>query len=477
MEFPSNFEDLARLLWKRKFWLLVPVILGLGVSLAAIRLIPPRYRASTMILVESQKIPTDYVRPTVTTTLNERLRTIEQQITNRSNLERVIQEIGLYQEELAEFGRERVLALARRDLELTVTGASVFRIFFTSTSPEMAAETANRVAELFIQENLKRRADEARNTSSFLEEELDSVESMLEEQEHLVSQFRLENAGRLPTDREANLQAIDQLQTRLEITLDSISRAELRQLVVGDQLAGLREDEPAPQEVAEADRLQDAREELAKLRSQYTDRHPDVVRLQREIERLEQQEAAPRPPVRAQVPVENRQATALEAELEATRLDLERLRDDRGNIVSELRKYQSRLEEIPRVEQQLHQLTRDYDNLQDSYDSLLAKRTEARLAENLERKRQSEQFTILEKAVPPMAAFSPDRRMILLAGLGLGGALGFLLSLWRDQVDQSFRGEAEFVKAFPNVALLGVIHRIDKPRQRLTESLEEHKTA
>ena len=76
-----------------------------------------------------------------------------------------------------------------------------------------------------------------------------------------------------------------------------------------------------------------------------------------------------------------------------------------------------------------------------------------------------------------MAAFSPDRRMILLVGLGLGGALGFLLSLWRDQVDQSFRGEAEFVKAFPNVALLGVIHRIDMPKQRPTESLEEHKTA
>ena len=142
MEFPSNFEDLARVLWKRKFWLLVPLGLGIFLSLTAIRLIPPRYRASTMILVESQKIPTDYVRPTVTTTLNERLRTIEQQITNRSNLERVIQEIGLYQEELVEFGRERVLALARRDLEFTVTGASIFRIYFTSTNPAMAAREA-----------------------------------------------------------------------------------------------------------------------------------------------------------------------------------------------------------------------------------------------------------------------------------------------------------------------------------------------
>ena len=122
MEFPSNYEDLARSLWKRRFWLLVPLILGVLTALGAIRLIPPRYRASTMILVESQKIPTDYVRPTVTTTLGERLRTIEQQIKNRANLERVISELGLYQEELAEYGnpddlRQPIIELTAQLLE------------------------------------------------------------------------------------------------------------------------------------------------------------------------------------------------------------------------------------------------------------------------------------------------------------------------------------------------------------------------
>ena len=477
MDFPDNFEGLARLLWKRKFWLLIPLILGLLSALTAIRLIPPRYRASTMILVESQKIPTDYVRPTVTTTLIERLRTIEQQITNRSNLERVIDEMGLYKEELVELGREKTLDLARRDLEFTVTGASVFRIFFTSSSAEKAADTANRIAELFIDENLKRRASEARNTSSFLEEELDTVKSKLEEQEQKVSQFRLDFAGRLPSDREANLRASDQLQTRLDITLDSISRAELRQLVLEDQMADLRSEEPAPEELAEADRLQHAREELVVLRSQYTDKHPDVIRLQREIERLEQKEASRRQPAPAENPGESRQVSALQAELEAIVLDLERLREDRGRIVSELSRYQSQLEAIPQVEQRLLQLTRDYDNLQESYDSLLAKRTEARLAENLERKRQSEQFTILEKAVPPTVPFSPDRRLILLVGLGLGVGLGLLLSLWREQTDQTFGQEAELQKAFPNVAILGVVHRINLPRQSQIEALEEHKTA
>ncbi|MGB5160096.1 MAG: Wzz/FepE/Etk N-terminal domain-containing protein [Thermoanaerobaculia bacterium] len=477
MEFPGNIEDIAGLVWKRRFWILLPLILGGLSALLAIRLIPPKYRASTMILVESQKIPTDYVRPTVTTTLGERLRTIEQQITNRANLERIINELGLYQEELAEYGSEKTLRLARKDLELTVSGASVFRIFFTSESAAKAADTANRVAELFIQENLKRRADEARNTSSFLSEELESVKQTLEEQEEVVSQFRLSYAGRLPSDRESNHQAIDQLQSRLEIVLDSIDRSELRRLVLEDQLEDLRETHPAAEEQAENDRLQEAREELLKLRSQYTERHPDVIRLSREIERLEREEPAQKEPVSSRRPAENRKLSALQAELDSLNLELDRLRADQERVVSDLRRYQANLESIPRVEQQLLQMTRDYDNLQASYQSLLAKRMEARLAENLERSRQSEQFTILEKAIPPTQAFWPDRRLLLLMGLGLGGAIGFLLALWREQMDQSFREEAELHKAFPNVAVLGVVHRIDLPKQSPIEALEEHKTA
>jgi len=477
MNLPNTFEGLLKLCWKRKFWLLVPLILGVLSALGAIRLIDPLYRASTMILVESQKIPTDYVRPTVTTALSERLRTIEQQITNRANLERVIDEMGLYEEEIVELGRERVLKFARRDLELSVTGSSVFRIFFTSASAEKAAGTANRIAELFIQENLKRRADEARNTSSFLQEELEKVKKVLEDQEQKVSQFRLEHTGRLPSDRESNLRAQDQLQKRLEITLDSIGSSELRQLVLEDQLANLREVQPVAEESIEVDRLQEAREQLLKLRSQYTEKHPDVIRLRREIERLEQSGPLPSELVPSAQLSENLRVSAHQAELDALNLDLDRLRDDRERIVSELRRYQGSLEAIPNVEQQLIQLTRDYDNLQSSYDSLLAKWTEARLAENLEQKRQSEQFTILERAIPPTRAFSPDRRLFLLMGVGLGGALGFLLSLWREQVDQSFRDEVELHKAFPNVTIWGVIHRIDLPLQSTIEALEEHKTA
>jgi len=477
MNFPETFDGFVRLLWKRKFWLVVPVILGAMGSVVALKVIPKSYRASTMILVESQKIPTHYVRPTVTTSVGERLRTIEQQIKNRENLERIIEEMGLYQKELALFGRDKALQLARRNLELSVMGSSVFRIYFTSRDRVKAADTANRVAELFIQENLKRRADEARNTSSFLEGELGQVQQQLEEQERLVAQYRLRNAGKLPTDRQGNLQAIAQLQRRLEINMDSIDKAELRKLVLEREVIQLRREQPTVEVAAQVSRLEKARQELMKLRSEFTDEHPDVIRLLREIERLEEEDAPSQGSTPTSDRIDNRQLEAREAELASLELDIQRILTDREEIVSGLGRYQYKLEAIPKVEQELLQLTRDYDHFQDSYDSLLTKRIEARLAENLEQKRQSEQFTVLEKAIPPARPSRPNPLIVLLIGFGLGGGLGLAGAFLREQVDQTFRDAASLQEAFPRVPVLGVIHRIDPDKRVVTDVEEEKKTA
>lgn len=477
MNFPETFDGFVRLLWKRKFWLIVPVILGAIASVAALKVLPKSYRASTMILVESQKIPTAYVRPTVTTSVGERLRTIEQQIKNRENLERIIEEMGLYQKELALFGSDKALQLARRNLELSVLGSSVFRIYFTSRDRVKAADTANRVAELFIQENLKRRADEARNTSSFLEDELGQVQEQLEEQERIVAQYRLRNAGRLPSDRQGNLQAIAQLQRRLEINMDSIDKAELRKLVLEREVDQLRKEQPTIEVAAQVGRLEKAREELMRLRSEFTDQHPDVIRLLREIERLEKEEAPSERIASSTDRVDNRQLKAREAELASLELDIQRMVTDQEEIVSGLGRYQRKLEAIPKVEQELLQLTRDYEHLQDSYDSLLTKKIEARLAENLEQKRQSEQFTILEKAIPPARPFKPNPLIVLLIGFGLGGGVGLGGAFLREQVDQTFRDVVSLQEAFPRVPVLGVIHRIDPEKRVVTDSEEEKKTA
>ncbi|HYH45950.1 MAG TPA: GNVR domain-containing protein, partial [Thermoanaerobaculia bacterium] len=148
------------------------------------------------------------------------------------------------------------------------------------------------------------------------------------------------------------------------------------------------------------------------------------------------------------------------AQLDAIDLEIRGLHAENARILSEISSYQGRLENVPRVEQQLLSLTRDYENIRSSYESLLAKRIDANLAENLEQTRQSEQFTILEKAMPPTQPIEPNQLLLLAAGLLGGALLGAVLALLREQTDPTYGDVEHFREAFPGVSVLATIPRL-----------------
>jgi capsular polysaccharide biosynthesis protein len=108
--------------------------------------------------------------------------------------------------------------------------------------------------------------------------------------------------------------------------------------------------------------------------------------------------------------------------------------------------YQSKLEAMPKRESDLVELTRDYTTLQASYQSLLSKREESKIAANLERRNIGEQFKVLDPARVPERPFSPNRLVINVAGAGAGLALGLLLTAFLECRDSSFRCEDEVVR-------------------------------
>jgi Mrp family chromosome partitioning ATPase len=69
-------------------------------------------------------------------------------------------------------------------------------------------------------------------------------------------------------------------------------------------------------------------------------------------------------------------------------------------------------------------LNRDYGNLKENYRSLLDKKLNARLSENLEKRQKGEQFRILDPANLPQKPESPDRLKIMLLAMALGCGLG-----------------------------------------------------
>jgi polysaccharide chain length determinant protein (PEP-CTERM system associated) len=339
------------------------------------------------------------------------------------------------------------------------------------------------VAEAFIDSNLKLRENQAQGTSTFLESELEKTKSRLEVQEAKIAEFKRQNMGDLPEQRDTNLRGVEQLQTKLEINMDALDKAETRRLLLQSQMAELRNQQGgsrrstlvalgvAPAAPDQPSHLDQLRAQLAELRARYTDRHPDVIRTRAEIAQLEALEKAQRTPPPASAGSASPAAAGaaddadaapkvdpmLKAEVASVDLEIRSLKTERERILGDIARVQGRLENVPRVEQELLSLTRDYDNIKNSYESLLDKRLNARLYENLEKSQQGESFTIIERALPPTSPYSPNRLLVLGLGLIAGGLLGLLAALLRERSDYTYPDVESLQQAFPGLPVLATI--------------------
>ena len=137
---------------------------------------------------------------------------------------------------------------------------------------------------------------------------------------------------------------------------------------------------------------------------------------------------------------------ALISQLESANRELAHLSALKEDLRAKQREYDSRLLQIPEIEREYRDLTRDYENAQTRYREVKAKQMQAEVAVELEKDRKAERFTLGEPANFPEKPFSPDRPRIALIGLvaSLGGGLGFA---WlRDLFDRSIKGPWELAR-------------------------------
>ena len=458
-------EDLLALALKHWLMLLVlPVVFGLLAAAASLG-IPNKYRSETLILVVPQRIPESYVRSTVTMPIESRLKSISQQLLSRTRLERIIQDFDLYPSQRRKRTMEEVVVRMRDDVEVEIVRGDSFRVSYVSRDPRLAKAVTERLAGLFIDENLRDRGVLAEGTSDFLETQMEEARRRLIDHEKKLEAYRRIHAGELPSQLTSNNQAMQNFQLQIQALLDTLNRDRDRRDTIRRDIdslpmlvvetpsvparAGSGPDAWAPQGGSAAQRLEAAVSSLQALQLRLRPEHPDVIRLQRAIEELTKDaeaKAATHPVAPATAALRPDSNVAVKA---ATRVRLQQLTVELDNINKEIvRKeaeeqrvrasivqYQARIEQTPARESELVELMRDYDTLQGTYRSLLGKKQESQIAANLERQQVGEQFKILDPARVPQKAFSPNRRLISAAGIGLGFMLGIAvvgLAAYRD---------------------------------------------
>ena len=128
------------------------------------------------------------------------------------------------------------------------------------------------------------------------------------------------------------------------------------------------------------------------------------------------------------------------------------------------------VQDTPNREQELLSLNRDYQNIKESYDSLLSRKLESDISVNMEKKQKGEQFRILDAASLPQKPSEPDMKKLFIlvvgAGLGLGGGVIFLL----EYMDSSFR-KPEEIDALLELPVLCTIPRLYQPRELKLQKL------
>ena len=476
---PTEIADYIDIFNRRKWWIVLPALLvAMTVAMVSVRL-PKAYRSQTLILVDPQKVPSDYVKPTVSSEVTDRLQTISQEILSRTRLQKIIDQFGLYKDQQGRMSQEDIIEMMRKDIKVEVVteenartkSSAAFKISYVGKDPALVQQVTRQIASLFIEENLKVRQDQAQGTDAFIESELNKASATLQEQEEKIRAFKARNIGSLPEQQQANLQVLGQLQGLLQANSDAIGRAQQEKTYLDSLLETVTKRTPPPPKPGFQAELDNRRAELVAAEEKYTPNHPDVIRLKNEVKALEAKAATMAAAEAKNVPASD-QPDQLKGKLLSIEQEIKDRTRRQSDLEGRIRGLQSRIDVLPTVEQQFSEINRDYLTSKANYESLLQKKNSSAMAAEMERHAKGEQFRILDPASFPEKPFKPDLLQLNLMGLVGGLVLGCALGMLFEFKDPSLHTDKDVAFLIP-VRVLGTLPVILTPTTYAAEKRKQ----
>lgn len=430
----------------RRHWkpMVAAAVVGLVATGVITALQAPQFFARATVLIASQKLSEEFVRPTTEEDVLERVNAMTAEALSREKLATVVEKYDLYPEVRESSGMADAAAVLRSNILIEAerspvasrnARALVLAISFTGSDRQVAADVANEIARLFTDAGVRLRTQQARLTTEFLRRELESAEAALNEQKREISEFQQQHRGELPSELESNLRRLERLQQQRNSLAMQIAEAETRMA-----LAAASATSPDPATM----RLRELEGQLARELGVNKETHPNVISLRRQIEAARSAAGSGGGGSNVLAGLGQRELGLLREQLAETDRDLERL--------------DTAVSAIPVRQEQLSGMLERLGVLQENYLDFLRKVNEAELAQSLEMAQQGDRVAVLDAASPPTAPINAAWKFLLggLAGsLALALATGLLLEL-RDPVVVSASG----LEAATGVPVLGSVPRM-----------------
>ena len=468
----KSLVDYLEIAKRRKYYFILPFgVIVMGAVLAAL-LLPPVYRSEGTILVESQQIPTDFIRSTITSYAEERIQLIQQRVMTRDNLLKIREKHHLFEDEAGRMAVSQIIEKMRAQIFVELVGSDIegasrwnrrthtlaFRVAYEGSLPEVARDVANELVTLFLHENLKARTERATQTTDFLVSEAEKLKIKMISIEEQVAKYKQQHKDSLPENLNLNILMLERAQeSQKELERDIKSEEEhLSYLEV--ELASL-EFAIAPLEPGETitpeQNLAELNVEYVRLSAVYGPAHPDIRKLKRQIASLEEQVLPSSSNVRGGRAGSHAEML-VRARISASNSKTASYQKQYNNIQQRIKLLQERILTTPQVELGFKVLERDYENVKGEYEELKAKATDAQLSQSMEEQSKAERFLLLEPPLLPEKPVKPNRSKILLMGLilAIGGGMGAVFL--KEEQDRSIRGSLHLVRIIKDTPLITI---------------------
>ncbi len=517
------------MLWRRRWWFVLPAGLVVAAAMTAVTTMSPVYRSEATILVESQDIPEDLVPSLVTDFVDRRLDVLTRRVMLSSSLLELIERHDLYPELRETLPRTELVERMRDDITVQVLSTDVtdprtgrtaettvaFEIRFDYGDRGDARRVVDDLVSLYLSLNVESRREVAEQATSFLAEERSRIDRRIAEVEEELAVFQTENRELLPEEAAFKRRLLANMEERLQNLQSNLQSLREREGFLQTQLALTDEYERVDLRgrfsATPETQLELSRAELATARARYSDNHPDVVRLKREVRSLEavtgargggseliEREAAlaaelarlrerytdDHPDVRrvrreltavrdslneggglGPTAERNDAYVQLSAQLNSVRAEIRAINSRVQQLDTERLDLQQQLGRAPAVEREYSRLMRDLESAIAQRERLSEKQTTASLSGSLETNAISERLTLAEPASVPLEPVSPNTKLILALGLVLAVGSGGTSALLAEYLDRSVRSAKQLARMLGD-APLAMIPTIRSPRER-----------
>jgi polysaccharide chain length determinant protein (PEP-CTERM system associated) len=474
-ETPVHALDYLSVVRRRRWWLVVPIVASIAVGLLLVRFLPKQYRSSATVGVAASGVSTTLVGQSAPLDNEERLRAISQELLSATTLSRIAQEEHL----AGNASADSVVARFREAVTITVPEPlattteprrlDAFVVSYSDADPARAQRITDRLANVFVEQSSKNREQRAEDTSAFITAQLSASQVRLSNLEVRLRKAKESHIGQLPEQTQANLSTLSGLRQQMDANATQLRGEQDRLSMIERQLEGMKAGSalalagPATNSNTSPEaRVIMLQRDLAAARLTYTDKHPEIIRLQDELATARKEAAADH-----QRPAEERAAQLqidpayrqLTSDHEMVRIRIRELTRADADIRRQIATYQARIESAPMVEQQLSSLQREYDLEKQQYSDLSGKLHAANMAESVEKNRRGEQFTVLYPASYPADPVKPVPWRVMLLSVAAGFSLGAVLTLGREYMDRSVHDVRELRDEL-ELPVLGEVVRI-----------------